>query len=165
MINRQQFGHVISKTFRGVRRINQSRYFVKSQSGNGKYEVSLTKIGWLCSCADHKFRGIRCKHVYEVEFSFAIRETVQQEVVIQPISQLACRYCNSEHIVKKAIRRNKQYNIQRYLCKIAVNDSRLILGSKKCGLRLMQLRLQCNSISLENHLETSCDFWSYGGFM
>lgn len=131
MVNRQQFGHVISKTFRGVRRINQSQYFVKSQSGNGKYEVSLTKIGWLCSCADHKFRGIRCKHVYAVEFSFAIRETVQQEVVIQPISQLACRYCNSEHIVKKAIRRNKQYNIQRYLCKIAVNDSRLILGFEK----------------------------------
>ena len=57
------------------------------------------------------------KHVYAVEFSFAIRETVQQEVVIQPISQLACRYCNSEHIVKKIIRRNKQYDIQRYLCK------------------------------------------------
>jgi transposase-like protein len=113
----QTRGQVIATAKRAIKRINQSRYFVKSQSGNGKYEVRQTDLGWICSCADHKFRGIHCKHIYAVEFSFAIRETVKQELVIQPISTLACRYCNSEHIVKKAIRRNKQYNIQRYLCK------------------------------------------------
>jgi putative transposase len=109
MVNRQQLGQVIAQTFRGVRRINQSRYFIKSQSGNGKYEVHKNELGWVCSCADHEYRGVRCKHIYAVEFSFAIRETVKQtqELVIQPISQLACRYCNSEHIVKKAIGRNK----------------------------------------------------------
>ncbi|MFY9966504.1 MAG: DDE-type integrase/transposase/recombinase [Nitrososphaeraceae archaeon] len=117
MIDRKQLGQTIAQTFRAVRRVSEIRYRVKSQSGNGKYEVRLTKIGWVCSCADHKFRGIRCKHIYAVECSFAIRETVKQEVVIQPVSQLVCRYCNSEHIVKKAIRRNKQYDIQRYLCK------------------------------------------------
>jgi transposase-like protein len=117
--NREQLGLEISKQFRAARRISQTRYFVKSQSGNGKYEVKLTNLGWTCSCADHKFRGVRCKHIYAVEFSFAIRETVKQtqELVIQPISRLACRYCNSENIVKKALRHNKQYNIQRYMCK------------------------------------------------
>jgi putative transposase len=117
MVNRQQLGQVIAQTFCAVRRINAIRYTVKSQSGNGKYEVHQTDLGWVCSCADHKFRGVRCKHIYAVEFSFAIRETVKQDLIIQPISQLACRYCNSERIVKKAIRRNKQYDIQRYLCK------------------------------------------------
>ena len=117
MIDRKQLGQTIAQTFRAVRRVSPIRYRVRSQSGNGKYEVRQTDLGWICSCADHKFRGIRCKHIYAVEFSFAIRETVQQEVVIQPISQLVCRYCNSERIVKKAIRRNKQYDIQRYLCK------------------------------------------------
>jgi transposase-like protein len=117
--NREQLGLEISKQFRAARRNSQTRYFVKSQSGNGKYEVKLTNLGWTCSCADHKFRGVRCKHIYAVEFSFAIRETVKQtqELVIQPISRLACRYCNSENIVKKALRHNKQYNIQRYMCK------------------------------------------------
>lgn len=117
MSNRQQLGQTIAQTFRAVRRVSAIRYRVKSQSGNGKYEVRQTNLGWGCTCSDHKFRGVRCKHIYAVEFSFAIRETVQQEVVIQPVSQLVCRYCNSEHIVKKAIRRNKQYDIQRYLCK------------------------------------------------
>jgi putative transposase len=114
---REQRGQMIAAAKRAIKRINPSRYFVKSQSGNGKYEVHRNELGWVCSCADHKFRGVRCKHIFAVEFSFAIRETVKQELVIQPISQLACRYCNSEHIVKKAIRRNKQYSIQRYLCK------------------------------------------------
>jgi putative transposase len=114
---RKQRGQMIAAAKRAIKRINPSRYFVKSQSGNGKYEVHRNELGWVCSCADHKFRGVRCKHIFAVEFSFAIRETVKQERVIQPISQLACRYCNSEHIVKKAIRRNKQYSIQRYLCK------------------------------------------------
>lgn len=119
MVDREQLGQTISQTFRAVRRVSAIKYRVKSQSGNGKYVVLQTKLGWSCTCSDHKFRGVRCKHIYAVEFSSAIRDTVQQsqEIVIQPISQLACRYCNSEHIVKKAIRRNKQYNIQRYLCK------------------------------------------------
>ena len=103
MIDRKQLGQTIAQTFRAVRRVSAIRYRVKSQSGNGKYEVKQTDLGWVCSCADHKYRGVRCKHIYAVEFSSAIRETVQQEqeLVIQPISQLACHYCNSEHIVKK----------------------------------------------------------------
>jgi transposase-like protein len=117
MINRQQLGREIAQKFRAVRRINESRYSVKSQSVKGKYDIYKTDIGWTCSCPDHKFRGVKCKHIFAVEFSYAIRETVREEVIIRPISQLACRYCNSERIVKKAIRRNKQYNIQRYLCK------------------------------------------------
>jgi putative transposase len=117
MVDRKQLGQTIAQTFRAVRRVSAIRYRVKSQSGNGKYEVHQTNLGWVCSCADHKFRGVRCKHIYAVQCSFAIRETVKQELIIQPISQLACRYCNSEYIVKKAIRHNKQYYIQRYLCK------------------------------------------------
>ena len=115
--DRQKRGQVIATAKRSINRYNESRYLVKSQSGNGKYKVILTKLGWTCSCPDHKFRGVKCKHIYAVEFSSAIRETVREEVIIRPISQLACRYCNSERIVKKAIRRNKQYDIQRYLCK------------------------------------------------
>lgn len=117
MVDRKQLGQTIAQTFRAVRRVSATKYRVKSQSGDGNYVVLQTKLGWNCTCSDHKFRGVRCKHIYAVEFSSAIRETVKLESVIQPISQLACRYCDSEHIVKKAIRRNKQYSIQRYLCK------------------------------------------------
>jgi transposase-like protein len=116
---RQQRGELIAKARRNLKRINKLTYRVRSQTNGGYYHVRTTSIGWCCECADYKFRGVKCKHIFAVEISYAIRETVQQEqeLIIQPISQLACRYCNSERIVKKAIRRNKRYNIQRYLCK------------------------------------------------
>jgi putative transposase len=63
------------------------------------------------------YRGVKCKHIYAVEVSFELREQVKKEIIIQPITSLACSYCNSERIVKKAIRRNKYGSIQRYLCK------------------------------------------------
>ena len=108
---------MIAQTFRAVRRVNAIRYRVKSQSGNGKYEVRQTNLGGFVRVPTISFAVCSCKHVYAVEFSLQLEKRYKQELVIQPISQLVCRYCNSEHIVKKAIRRNKQYDIQRYLCK------------------------------------------------
>src|SRR6185503_2065291 len=115
--DRESRGQVIASIERAVKRYSDYRYVVNSQSSKIKYKVILTKLGWTCSCPDHKFRGVKCKHIFAVEFSRAVRETVKEQVIIKTISQLSCRYCNSEHIVKKAIRRNKLYNIQRYLCK------------------------------------------------
>jgi hypothetical protein len=46
--NRQQLGQTIAQTFRAVRRVSSILYRVKLQSGNGKYEVRLTTIGWVC---------------------------------------------------------------------------------------------------------------------
>ena len=93
---RKARGEVIATARKAVRKIDEFRYFVKSQSGNNKYEVRLTDIGWVCSCNDHKFRGVNCKHIYAVECSFPVRQTVKQELIIQPISQFTCRYCNSD---------------------------------------------------------------------
>ena len=70
---REQLGQVIATAKRAIKRMNASRYLVKSQSGNGKYVVSSTKLGWVCSCPGQKFRGVKCKHIYAVEISYAIR--------------------------------------------------------------------------------------------
>lgn len=64
---RQERGQVIATAKRAIKRINASRYLVKSQSGNGKYVVSGTKLGWVCTCPDQKFRGVKCKHIYAAE--------------------------------------------------------------------------------------------------
>jgi uncharacterized Zn finger protein len=114
LIDRQEQGRIIAKMDNSVKRINDISYTITSQSGNGSYDVHSTEIGWVCSCPDHKFRGVKCKHVYAVEFSLVLREKVKEEIIIQPITSLVCRYCNSENIVKKAIRKNKYGNIQRY---------------------------------------------------
>lgn len=69
---RELKGKVIATAKRSIKRYNDYRYLVKSQSGNGKYKVVLTKLGWTFSCPNHKFRGVKCRHIYAVEISYAI---------------------------------------------------------------------------------------------
>ena len=76
-INRQQEGLAIANIDGAIKRINETKYVVKSQNGNGDYDVCSTDLGWVCSCPDHKFRGVKCKHIFAVEISFALRKEVE----------------------------------------------------------------------------------------
>jgi transposase len=44
-------------------------WLVPSQSGTGKYTVSPDAENPHCSCPDHETRGVKCKHIFAVEFS------------------------------------------------------------------------------------------------
>jgi len=114
---REMRGKEIAMSENQIKRIDATHYKVNSQSGNGAYNVLQTELGWICSCPDHVYRGVRCKHVYAVEFSLAIREEVASQIVIQPINIHACPTCNSSKIVKHGIRHNKYGDIQRFFCK------------------------------------------------
>ena len=110
--NRQEQGQMIASIKNAVKRINDVTYIVNSQSGSGSYTINLNKIGFVCSCPDHQYRDVKCKHIHAVEFSSPLREQVQSDIIITPIDSLSCRYCNSENILKKAIRHNKYNNIE-----------------------------------------------------
>jgi transposase-like protein len=113
---REAKGQAIAKTRGHVSRIDEHTYHVKSQSSDDVYEIIRTELGWICSCSDSIFRGVKCKHVYGVEFSFALRNKVESQIVIKPINVQACPRCQSDKIVKHGIRRNKGGNIQRFFC-------------------------------------------------
>ncbi|MFL6399444.1 MAG: hypothetical protein ACJ72J_07680 [Nitrososphaeraceae archaeon] len=49
---------------------------MNSQSGNGAYNIQLTELGFVCSCADHEYRGVKCKHIHAIEFSFGLKKLV-----------------------------------------------------------------------------------------
>jgi hypothetical protein len=49
-----------------IQELDKYQYRVKSQSTCGEYEILSTDLGWICSCADHKFRGVICKHLYAI---------------------------------------------------------------------------------------------------
>ena len=100
-----------------VSRIDQYAYSVESQSRNGLYNILSTEAGWICSCPDYTYRHVKCKHVWAVEISLALRTEVQNKVTIQPLNSLACKFCGSQSVVKKALRHNSYGDIQRYLCK------------------------------------------------
>jgi SWIM zinc finger len=49
-----------------IQEMHKFQYIIKSQSTCVEYEVLSTELGWICSCADYKFRGVICKHLYAI---------------------------------------------------------------------------------------------------
>lgn len=113
---REEKGLEIVNKDNQVERINDYSYEVRSQSGKGSYLVSLSEEGWICECPDYKFRGLKCKHQWAVEFSLKLKEQVRKNIVIQEITVSNCVFCHSSNIKKFGVRHNKSGGIQRFLC-------------------------------------------------
>jgi transposase-like protein len=99
-----------------ITRVDQDIYKVLSQSGNGEYFVYFSEDKWRCECPDHKFRGVKCKHIWAVELSLKIRESVREDAVIKEVTVSNCQFCHSPNIKKFGVRKNISGNIQRFLC-------------------------------------------------
>jgi len=117
MDERQLKGMAIAEQPNQVKRVSSNFYKVNSQSGNGEYAVARRTVGWSCSCPDHVYRGVKCKHIWACEISFALRRQVEARV-IEPIADIhACIFCKSESIVRDGVRHNKYGDIQKFHCK------------------------------------------------
>jgi transposase-like protein len=121
--SREMRGKMIAQKPNQIQRLDERFYKVASQSREIMYYVVRTKafaIGWICNCPDITYRQTKCKHIWAVEFSLALRyrvHTVWQQVTIRPVDLLACRFCASKMVVKDAKRFNRYGEIQRYFCK------------------------------------------------
>ena len=114
---REEKGKEIANSSNQIKRLDDLAYKVKSQSGNGEYEILKTEFGWLCSCPDHIYRGVKCKHVFAVEFSNKLRREVEARR-IEPITDVSnCMFCGSSNIVRDGVRHNKFGDIQKFNCK------------------------------------------------
>jgi putative transposase len=103
-----------------IKRINAVTYKVKSQSSDFWYDVIHEyKHGWVCSCPDHIFRKLECKHIQSVLISKELRNKIVTNTDVKQIeaeSELICK-CGSLNVIKTGIRHNKSGNIQRFKCK------------------------------------------------
>ncbi|HEX9678625.1 DDE-type integrase/transposase/recombinase, partial [Nitrososphaera sp.] len=117
-LTREQKAEQIAQMQGAVTRINENTYSVKSQSGSGDYEVICGIFGFACSCPDHTYRSVKCKHIFAVEYSLKLREQVKANTVIAVLNLSACLFCTSKNIIKSGIRHNKHSgDIQRLYCK------------------------------------------------
>lgn len=132
---RLQRGQQIANKPNQVERLDDKSYKVKSQSSDIDYDIVAGETGWRCSCPDHVFRGVTCKHIHAVELSLALREKVASEAVtptiIQPVMVKTCPQCQSEQIVKHGVRHNKYGDIQRYTCNNCYKRFTINLGFEK----------------------------------
>jgi len=115
--DREQRGLEIANLNGQIERIDDTTYKVKSQSNHGEYEVLRSEVGWICECPDHIYRGVKCKHIYAVEFSEKLRREVEARK-IEPITDItSCVFCGSTNIVRDGLRHNKFGDIQKFNCK------------------------------------------------
>jgi hypothetical protein len=68
LVNREEQGKLIAQTSGATSMINESKYKVRSKSGDNTYTVTATRLGWVCSCLDYARHNAKCKHIYAVEF-------------------------------------------------------------------------------------------------
>lgn len=113
---RKAKGDKIAHKKDAIKRLNETRYRVRSQSGNGMYYVENTLIGWKCTCPDHTFRGMICKHIWAVKISMGMREQAKPKRILEPVTITSCPVCDSQNIRKDGIRHNKSGDIQKYEC-------------------------------------------------
>ncbi len=122
---------IVEATENQITPVKDNFYTVLSQSGNGSYNISKLNGEWDCSCPDHKFRNVKCKHVWAVEFSLKMRKQVSENLVIKPLNSLSCVLCGSNQIVKNAKRHNKYGTLQRYMCKTCGKRFSVNIGFEK----------------------------------
>ena len=109
-------------------RIDETHYKVNSQSRDRQHDVISLESGWSCSCEDHYFKKICCKHIHAVEISINIHQKVKDDVIISEVKIDSCQKCNSNNIKKAGIRKNKSDNIQLFKCKDCNSKFSINLG-------------------------------------
>ncbi|MBI3859167.1 MAG: IS6 family transposase [Thaumarchaeota archaeon] len=82
-----------------------------------------------CSCADFVYRAglpfynasltkrFKCKHIFAVELSHALRQAVERQVKIELVGVQTCLFCSSSKVVKHGVLHNQGGDVQRYSCK------------------------------------------------
>lgn len=114
---REAKGSALAHEFGMVRRVDDFTYKVRSQRLDAEYDVRKTETGWVCGCPDFRYRLGKCKHIWAVEISRSLRQTVRESVVIQPIAVSACPKCGSGSIKRAGLRHNSFGSLQKFRCK------------------------------------------------
>ena len=128
---REERGQAITKLSNQIEVVDDCLYTVKSQSGNGEYTVFKVDGEWNCECPDNKYRHVKCKHIFAVEFSSQIRKEVQTNRVIQEVNVSNCQFCGSSNLKKDGVRKNKSGNIQKFYCRDCHHYFTINIGFEK----------------------------------
>jgi transposase-like protein len=116
VLSREEKGRMIVEKQDQVMRVDETSYKVASQSRDLSYDVVRTDKGWTCTCFDHHYRQVRCKHIIACQICEQLRQKVRENVVIRPIEITACVFCHGSDLKRYGLRHNKYGDLQRFLC-------------------------------------------------
>lgn len=102
-----------------IKQTEAHTFKVKSQNGNGQYVITNGK-SWDCTCPDHTYRKVVCKHIFAVRFWITLKEKIEDSDVFHLHRELSeastCRFCGSVNIIKWGYRKTKNVRKPRFRC-------------------------------------------------
>jgi putative transposase len=109
-----------------VDKISDVTYRVWSQSGSSHYIVIKQGLEWICECPGCTLNHVTCKHIHAVaQYELNQRNTYslesEGEKLFEPEPEIedsvsTCKFCGSEHIVKRGYRTAHRGKVQRFFC-------------------------------------------------
>ncbi|MGC2571354.1 MAG: hypothetical protein WA364_07570 [Candidatus Nitrosopolaris sp.] len=84
------------------------------------------------------YKGVKCKHIFAVEISFALHKEVEV-ARIGPVDIDCYIYCKSPWIVKDGLRHNKYGDIQKFNCRDCTLGFERIYATPEMVTSAMQL--------------------------
>lgn len=104
-----------------ISEIGDNVFSVPSQSKNDNYLVVKTEGKWICTCPDHKYRGVVCKHIHAVRFWLALHGELEEATEKQ--EEVSCKWCSSKSVIKYGKEARKQvYKCQECQRKFVLNE-------------------------------------------
>lgn len=101
---RMMRGFEIVKKGEKILEVADNVFSVPSQSKNDNYVVVKSEEKWLCTCPDHKYREVECKHIHAVRFWLALKGKLEAEA----IEVAECKWCSSKNVIRYGKEAEKQ---------------------------------------------------------
>ena len=89
-----------------LRRVAESSYLVRSQNGNGWYNVECKDGNWSCECPDQLERRKECKHIFAVLFILKLPKIVSDNAI-----QLPARLPGIANATKSPVQREAAHGV------------------------------------------------------
>jgi len=100
--SREVRGKTIATQGNQIKKVTDHSFKVKSQSGNGFYEVKETKTGMTCDCPDFVYRGGKCKHIQATRYYLEIEKDTPNGTVTEKVHLTYTQAWNAYNEAQKA---------------------------------------------------------------
>ena len=83
--SREERGRAIAEKSGQIQKVKDNQYKVRSQSGNGSYEIKIGKNGAECSCPDFQNRHMPCKHILGLRYYLEVQKDTPKGTVTEKV--------------------------------------------------------------------------------
>jgi transposase len=99
---RERKGKAIANQGNQIKKVSDTSFKVRSQSGNRVYEVKSTPTGMTCTCPDFVYRGGKCKHIMATRYYLEVEKDTPKGVVTEKVHLTYAQAWNAYNEAQKA---------------------------------------------------------------